>query len=89
MGSAPHGPSVQDSYVPLTVRLHVRPVDLTSTTRLLQINALMRDLMASGGGAIPAAEAAQIRRQLDVIEAQPAPQRPLLINGGGLVDVYG
>ena len=53
------------------------------------MNALMRELMASGGGAIPADQAIELRRQLDVIEAQGASPRPVLLNGGGLIDVYG
>lgn len=64
-------------------------MDLTSTSRMLQINALMRELMASGGGAIPADQAVELQRQLDVIEAQGGPQRPILLDGGGLIDVYG
>ncbi len=64
-------------------------MDLTSTSRMLQINALMRELMASGGGAIPADQAVELQRQLDVIEAQGGPERPILLTGGGLIDVYG
>ncbi|MBJ7332716.1 MAG: hypothetical protein JHC95_22670 [Solirubrobacteraceae bacterium] len=63
-------------------------MDVSATTRMLQLSSLMTDLMSAGGGAIPAQQAAELRRRIDVIAETGHPQPILPPNAGHIIDVY-